>query len=114
MQGKKLRGLTLSCALLAAVASVDITPEARDYIRRMGWDEISISGLYHTCPRGRLLAIVQDGGPAEGRGPHDAVRAGDVTVHVPQDKTFEGDIPRIVSIRMRGESWLGVANEIRE
>lgn len=109
MPCRSVRAFGGLCAVLAAVVSVDLSPAARDYLLRQGWKDVWVTNVYYTCPKGIDLALVEGGVP-EKPDSWDVVRTGEITVYVPKDKGYKGDIPRLVHFRRSDKEWVGVAN----
>ena len=97
---------------LALVVSVDIAPNAAEFLLAMGDGEknVRIENLFYRCVSGNYFAMVRNGKPEEEAG-YDVVEAGELRVHVPRSMSFEDDIPRIVIFpRRTGRRDAGVSN----
>lgn len=53
-----------------------------------------------------------DADSAAAPGGWDIVRAGEITVYVPRDKSYKDNIPRIVYFRKDENEWVGISNEL--
>lgn len=99
-------------ALLAVVASVDISPAARQYLVGKAWKDVWVTDVYQTCPKGFDLPVVEEGVP-EVLASWDVVQVEAITVYVPKNKRYKGDIPRFVHFSRNEKEWVGVVNQLR-
>lgn len=104
------RASLLFCALWAGVVSVDVSAMAREFIAEQGWTDVWITDIYRACPKGSNIAIAKGAEPDTGA-PWDTVEAGGFKVHVPQNRKYENDIPRIVRFSTSEGYRVGAANE---
>jgi hypothetical protein len=98
-------------SLLAAVVSVDMSPEALEMLKVKG-DEAWISNVYYNCVNGTPFALVKSGLP-DGAENYTMIETGELKVYVPNVGVFSGDIPVITQFpRKNGLKDVGVPNRL--